>query len=688
MIFFGKKGDRHNAAGRSFFKELIRRANAARDAGNYRDAAALYREGARLRPQNAGVRVQCANMLKDSGEHAAAEEQYRAALELRPDDADTAHQMGHLYKSWGRLDLARASYGRAAALLPDWRAPQEELERLTTAGWMSGDLGAGAARKVESELATAALAVGVAPDIERLAPELAPTPLEELFHAHGQELAVRALGRMERSYWGIVNTLRGVEAIRGFCVSAAPVTEIQLLLNDQLIYRARPKSGVALKYERENPDLRKYPFNFWLDFSGFARGRHRFEVRAITAHGPGQNHATWVVIADPLAESDFPSSDKLVNVDAADSRSIDEQIDGRPTMIRSARRQLLESPPRSILVQRTDQLGDMVVSVPAIRILRAMFPEARLIGLLSPANAELGATLGLFDDIIVTDFPDDRVQRRRIMPIEAQVALREKLEPLAIDLAIDLSENSPSRLLLALSGAPFRFGFRHPLVPNLPLDVDGNSRDPMNGHEAVPHSNKLIGMVEWLRAMMRSEPNIVRRDDLDHSSLAAFGLSKDDRFALVHDGARLAFSRWPHYPELAERILIETDLKVVLLTDDSTMRESLPTTLVDNPRFHLVDGRLQFNEFDALASFCSVFVGNDSGPKHLASLRGAPVVSLHMARNNWNEWGQENSGYILSRKLPCAGCQISHDPEECGRDFVCIRNIKPEEVMEAVRRLL
>jgi ADP-heptose:LPS heptosyltransferase len=83
-------------------------------------------------------------------------------------------------------------------------------------------------------------------------------------------------------------------------------------------------------------------------------------------------------------------------------------------------------------------------------------------------------------------------------------------------------------------------------------------------------------------------------------------------------------------------------------------------------------------------SFCSVFVGNDSGPKHLAALRGANVVSIHLARNNWNEWGQENNGYIVSRRVPCAGCSIHHDPEECGKGFPCITNISAEEVYGAI----
>ncbi|WP_442678963.1 glycosyltransferase family 9 protein [Sphingomonas sp. ASY06-1R] len=670
---------------RDIARDMVRRADAARDAGQFRDAAFLYGEASRLVPGKPGVHVQCGNMLKDLGDHAAAEQHYRIALQLRPSDADAFQQLGHLYKSWGRLDQARLAYGRAAELRPDWDAPRKELANIDRSGW-AGDAPPPASPQLVPTLIDAGNAVAAARDIDRLAPELFPSHPDALLHGHGEELALRAWGRQERSHWGIVNTVRGVEAIRGFCISATPVVEVQMYLNDQLIYRGSTQAGASLAYERDNSDLRKYTFNIWFDFSQFSYGRHRFELRAIDMRGRSQHRHETLVIAAPLWEADFPSSDQLVNIDP--DLPIDEQINARPSMVRPGIRSLLSSSPKVILVQRLDQLGDMVVSVPALRVLRAMFPDARLIGLLSPANAELGATLSLFDDIIVADFPDDRWQRRRIMPLEDQIALRTKLEPLDIDMAIDLSENSPSRLLLALSGAPFRFGFRHHLVPNLPLDVEGNSHDRMNGHEVVPHTNKLIGMMEWLRAMMRSEPNVTRRDDLDRGSLGPFGINLGDKFVVLHDGARLAFSRWPHYAELARRLLANTSLKVVMLTDDPAMRAVLPAALTLSNRFHLVDGRLEFDQFDALVSFCDVFVGNDSGPKHLASLRGAKVVSLHMARNNWNEWGQENGGYILSRKLPCAGCQISHDPEECGRDFICIRGIKPEEVMAAVQRLL
>ena len=121
-----------------------------------------------------------------------------------------------------------------------------------------------------------------------------------------------------------------------------------------------------------------------------------------------------------------------------------------------------------------------------------------------------------------------------------------------------------------------------------------------------------------------------------------------------------------------------------MMTDDPLMRSRLAPELAACDRFQLLYQRLPFDDFDAFLSFCTVFVGNDSGPGHLASLRGANVVNLFLARQNWNEWGHENRGYIISRRVPCAGCNIYYDPEECGKDFACITKITPEEVFRTV----
>ena len=64
-------------------------------------------------------------------------------------------------------------------------------------------------------------------------------------------------------------------------------------------------------------------------------------------------------------------------------------------------------------------------------------------------------------------------------------------------------------------------------------------------------------------------------------------------------------------------------------------------------------------------------------------------MSVQTARNNWVEWGQDSSGCIITRRVPCAGCLIQNDQEaqECGREFVCLTAITPDEVFGAVQQL-
>jgi ADP-heptose:LPS heptosyltransferase len=666
---------------------MIVRANRARDAGDYGKAALLYEEALRIKPDNAAIHVQCGHMFKEAGELADAERHYLEAHRLMPNDADLALQFGHLYKIAGELSRSAEAYRRALELEPYWSEPARELEQLTGTADIIPDLDASSPSGEHAETTG------------QLAPELAPRKPDALRRIFAQAIRIRRLGsrqddsihirrlgsRRERTPWGVQPTLRGVQAIRGFCISSVPIADFQIAVDGQIIHRG-PLQGHP--NEGGPPNQRKYVFNVWHDFSGFTFGRYTVELRFVNKNNRAHSRRERVVIAAPLDEAQFPESDALVSLAGDDPRPADEQINSRPSVVRSPKRALSDKPFRNVLVQRTDQLGDMVNSIPAVRRLRELLPRAHIVGLLTPANVEFARTLALFNEIIVVDFPDDRAERRRIMPLDKQEALRRQLAPYRFDLAIDLSVNPMPRPLLLLSGARILYGFQAGDWPWLTAGFEANTRDPINHQECVPTSTRALALIERLGAMLESRAEVVRRADLTREMLKPYGLAEDDRFAVLHDGARLAFSRWPYYPELAHLLLARTDLKVVLLTDDASMKDRLTPGLLASKRFRLLEGRLPFDALDALLSFCTVFVGNDSGPKHLAALRGAKVVSIHSARINWNEMGQELSGVIVSRKVPCAGCGIDYDADECGKNYACIVKISPEEVFESVMTLL
>jgi ADP-heptose:LPS heptosyltransferase/Flp pilus assembly protein TadD len=672
-------------------RNLVRQADAARDAKKYRTAAALYEKALRLAPDDAALHVQCGHMLKEAGELARAEQHYRQAQQLTPDDPDLALQFGHFYKVAAHLREAELAYRKAIDLDPDWPEPTKELAELYRRGWRKhADLNARTPSEAGFVLADACEAGWVGAEISRSSvPELAPRAPESILYIHREEVQIRALGRRERTRWGIRKTLRGVEAIRGFCISAVPIVELRGTLNG-LRFCATSLEGYPLKYEAEDPRKRKYVFNIWYDFSNFVDGLYDLELQFVDEQQGLRAHREQIVIAPPLSEDEYPDSDRLVSVSATDSRPIEEQINSRPSMIRPARRTPFATPPRNVLIQRLDQLGDLILSIPALRRMRELLPEARLVGLLSFANADLARSLDLFDEIITIDFRNDEREWRRVMPLDKQDELRRRLAPYKFDVAIDLMESGDSRPLLQLSGARFLIGFSERRTNWLSASYEGYTRDPLDNMEVVAHSTKASGLVEWFGTLLGNHSQITRREHLsrDRLALPPYSLSPANRFAVLHAGSRARFIRWPYYDRLAAMILDKTDLNVVMLSDDPIDQSKMPPALVASDRFQLWDRRLPFDDFDALLSFCTVFVGNESGPGHLASLRGANVVTVYPSRHHWSEWGHENRGHIITRRLPCAGCNLLHDFEECGKGFACIVNICVEEVFSTVMKFV
>ena len=644
-------------------RRLVARAKAAHDARQFGIAAALYREALRFNPDNARVRIQCAHMLKESGDLTGAGEQYeRAALDL-PKDADLALQIGHFYKVAGRPELAKAAFLRALQLQPGWQEAERELVSVSEA--------------TPSEIHNDGTA-----HLDWIIPELLPRAGGAGPATERNILRLFRLGaRRTHSRWGDLKLLRGIEAIRGYRIAPPGLTEIRLRIDGETIL-AQPL--LVYPIEGGSEPQTKYVFNLWYDFSKVPPGRHTIELDFVDMVGRRmRRHRETVLVAPPLEEGNHLGSDALV---ASGPGSVEQTVNARPSMVRAVERRLLPDPVRTILIQRVDQLGDIVCSVPAIRRLRALFPNARLVGLIRSANLILARQLHLFDEIVSIDFEESATERRRVLSIEAQDKLRRQLAPYRFEIAIDLSEGDESRPLLLLTGAKFLYGFKDRQSPWLDAGLEFNAHDPINNIEIIPPSRKMVLLVEGLAAMATNRAEPV--PNTDRAGLHELGIGVDEQYAVIHAGARLAHSRWPHFDQLTQMLLDRTDLKVVLFADGEG--GALPAAAENGhlSRLHVITGQIPFAHFDALLSHCAVFVGNDSGPKHLAALRGVPVVSLHMARLNWSEWGQEISGRIISRRVPCAGCAIGEDGEDCGKDFACLRYITPEEVFTAIEDVL
>ena len=132
-----------------------------------------------------------------------------------------------------------------------------------------------------------------------------------------------------------------------------------------------------MEYEPEKDRIHKYSFNIWTDFSDFTEGHYRLDVTAKIAHQPDQILAQWFVVEPPLSEAEHPDSDGVINLPPGAKGSLEEQIAALPSAIHEARRPNQLGEVRNILVTRTDQLGDLVASIPGLQRLRETFPAGQ-----------------------------------------------------------------------------------------------------------------------------------------------------------------------------------------------------------------------------------------------------------------------------------------------------------------------
>ncbi len=110
--------------------ELLRRADALRDARRWEEAARGYAAYLRRDAWDRGARVQYGHCLKESGDLAAALAAYREAEAQAPEDADIALQIGHALKLLGDPEAAWRAYARALTLDPASEAAAREVSAL------------------------------------------------------------------------------------------------------------------------------------------------------------------------------------------------------------------------------------------------------------------------------------------------------------------------------------------------------------------------------------------------------------------------------------------------------------------------------------------------------------------------------------------------------------------------------
>lgn len=350
---------------------------------------------------------------------------------------------------------------------------------------------------------------------------------------------------------------------------------------------------------------------------------------------------------------------------------------------------------QNILIIKLDHIGDCITAFPAVRRLKQSFPHASLRVLASPWTAAVWPLAGIVDEVIEFEFFHMRQELgAKEVPESDFVALRRRLEPYRFDLAVDLRRPADTRHLLQYASARFLAGFElDGRFPWLDIAVEWGG-DLVREPKRNSVSDDLIVLVDAIRASSEQDRLVIQQPlvgSLPLSQKLQAGLFSRP-LVCVHASAGAAFKQWPieYFVELID-LLIEREQVNVAITggrDDKQIAERISKSVRHRGSLFDLSGELGLADLANFMQRCVLFVGNDSGPKHIAAGIGVPTLGVHSGHVDAREWGPVGPYAVaLRREMACGPCYIT-DVASCPRDLACLTGLRPGEVYEACRRLL
>ena len=347
---------------------------------------------------------------------------------------------------------------------------------------------------------------------------------------------------------------------------------------------------------------------------------------------------------------------------------------------------------RRIVVQKLLGLGSIVQATPLLNALRDSFPHAEITLLTAARNR------GLVERLPAVDrgryVADDSLPALLRSTAGVVAALLRHRADLYFDLEI---YSAAASILSAASCARNRYGFyRH----------SARFKQGSYTHLVKFATNKPVSRLYLQLGLAagahdvpadRLGPITVSEDDRRAlaSALATLGTQLAPQHIVVNPNASdlLLERRWPlaSFAALLEALIRERH-QVVLIgaRDERAYVQGLLARLSPDARRQVIDtsGCLSFGALLAALAGAPCVVTNDSGPMHLAFALRRPTVCLFGPVDPLH-YGFDASGVeTLYKPVFCSPCVHEIEPPPCGGNNVCMQLISPQEVLDAVHRVL
>lgn len=316
------------------------------------------------------------------------------------------------------------------------------------------------------------------------------------------------------------------------------------------------------------------------------------------------------------------------------------------------------------LLISTTALGDSIWATPTIDNIRAAYPHAHIAILASP---------------ICKSVLENNPNINAVIVLGGFFATLKKLRQERCDTAILL--HASQRLvfpLIRLSGTSRRIATAK---INKGLDHFFTHLTPRAHIHEIDRRAALLQAI-GIQTPSRKLTLFLTQTERDAATswLEKQGITK---FVVVHPGAKDSFRRWPaeYFGEVAKTL---SEQITVIASGIGAEKALLDTIGNIAPKVHILCGDLPFRIFAAVLEKSALLITNDTGPLHVGSALGRPLIALFCPNDP-----------ALSRPDPAPGMIILTKPRACTPclkrkclDNFCMRQFSPPEVIAKAKLLL
>ena len=346
--------------------------------------------------------------------------------------------------------------------------------------------------------------------------------------------------------------------------------------------------------------------------------------------------------------------------------------------------------PHNILIVKLDHIGDFILSIDSVLLLKESFPEANFSLLCASWNTSIAKATGLFNEVYTCDLLNSRADQGEFS-INKNVI--DVLPKKMFDLAIDLRVQPDTRVILDYIFSLFKCGYESPYCSNK-IDIT-LSQPQCKGLDDFEYNSKshmfalAARVVHAFKISPKVEEYIHKSAKFDSSIKETFNDKRPNIIVQPFSGASIKNWSLENYIALIQKIIRDFDAQVYILGSISdTSNEVIKKLANIHENVHVLIGETSILESISLIQSCDLYIGNDTGLTHISAALNRPTIVIFSGTEITNLFAPLNKSVNLIRfPVSCHPCYLSRI-EDCINDHECMRSIEWEQVYSVTKDVL